>query len=76
MANLTLSDKYGIAAAIGMMLIVLINSAVIMLVVSVIGIIAGLWVVRHSGVRRVAYVAFAGFAIAAAFAVYGLVRGG
>ena len=75
MRNLTLSDKYGMAAALALVLMVLSNSAVVMLVLSLAGLIAGFWVVRDGEVRRVAFVAFAAFAIAAVFAVIGLARG-
>jgi hypothetical protein len=74
MGNLTLSDKYGIAASIGLMLMVIINNPVVMLVISVIGIIAGFLVLRRGEVRRVSFVAFAAFVIAGAFAVFSLVR--
>jgi putative Ca2+/H+ antiporter (TMEM165/GDT1 family) len=76
MANLTLSDKYGIAAVLGMLVIVVVNSTLAMLIISVIGIIGGLWVMRKGEVRRVVYVSLAAFAIAAALAVYGLVQRG
>ncbi len=72
MANLTLSEKYAIGAVIGLLLVTVVNSAVVMLVVSAIGIAAGIWVMRQGEVRRVAFVALAGFAIAAVFAVVGL----
>jgi uncharacterized membrane protein YozB (DUF420 family) len=73
--NLTPSDKYGIAAAVGLMLMVVINSAVVMLVLSLAGLIAGFWILRRGEVRRAAFVAFAAFAVAAVFAVIGLARG-
>jgi hypothetical protein len=73
MGNLTLSDKYGIGAALGLLVIVLINNPIVMLVISAIGIAAGFFVVSRGQVRRVALVAFAAFVIAGAFAVYTLV---
>ena len=72
MANLTLSEKYAIAAVLGLLLITLINSAVLMLAISAVGLLAGLWVVRQGEVRRVAFGALAGFAIAAVFAIVAL----
>jgi hypothetical protein len=75
MAHVTLSDKYGIATVLGLLIIVVLNSAVVMLVISVIGLLGGLWVLRQGAMRRVAYLSFAAFALTAAFAVYGLVRG-
>lgn len=74
MSNLTPSDKYGIAAAVAILLMALINSAVVMLVVSLAGLIAGFWIFRRGEARRVAFVAFAGFAIAAIFAIIGLIQ--
>ncbi len=76
MGNLTVSEKYGLAAAVALIIMVAINSALVMLVLSILGLIAGFWVVRQGEVRRVAFVAFAGFAIAAVFAIMGLVRAG
>ncbi len=73
MGNLTLSEKYGIAAAIALAIVAFINNTILMLVVSAIGILAGVWVLRRGEVRRVGYVAFAGFAIAGVFAVMQLV---
>ncbi len=74
MQNMTPSEKYGIAAALGLLVMVMINNALLMLVLSVIGLVAGFWIIRLGEVRRVAFVAFAAFAIAAVFAVIGLVR--
>ena len=76
MSRLTLSDKYGIAAAFALLVMVWINSALLMLVLSVAGLIAGFWVARRGETRRVVFVAFAGFAVAAVFAIIGLVRAG
>ncbi len=73
MGNLTLSDKYSIGAAIALMLVALVNNTVVMLVVSVLGILAGLWVLRQGEGRRAGYVALGGFAIAVVFAVIQLV---
>lgn len=73
MGNLTLSEKYGIGAAIALGIVVVLNNPVVMLVVSIAGVLAGLWVLRRGEARRVGYVAFAGFAIAAVFAVVALV---
>jgi uncharacterized membrane protein YozB (DUF420 family) len=74
LSNLTPSDKYGIAATIALILMVVIDNAVVMLVLSLAGLVAGFWIVRRGEVRRVAFIAFAAFAIAAVFAVIGLVR--
>lgn len=74
MPNTSLSDKYAIAAAIGLLLMVLFENAVLMLVVSLAGLIAGLWIARAGSVRRVVIVAMVAFAVAAAFAVIMLLR--
>lgn len=74
MQNITPSEKYGIAAALGLIVMTLLNNALLMLVLSVIGLIAGFWILRQGEVRRVAFVAFAALALAAVFAVIGLVR--
>lgn len=74
MQNITPSEKYGIAAALGLLLVVMLNNALLMLVISILGLVAGFWVVRRGEVRRVAFVAFMAFAITAVFAVIGLVR--
>ncbi len=76
MGNLSVSDKYSIAAVIALMIMVIVNNAVLMLALAVLGIIAGFWVFRQGEVRRAGFVAFAGFAIAAVFAVMTLVRAG
>lgn len=74
MGNLTLSEKYGIVAALALAIVAFINNAILMLAVSVIGILAGAWVLRQGEARRVGYVAFGGFAIVAVFAIIQLVR--
>lgn len=76
MGNLTLSDKYGIAAAVALLIMVAINSPVVMLAVSLLGIVVGFWVVRQGQVRRVALVAFVAFVMAAVFAVISFARAG
>lgn len=74
MQNITPSEKYGIAAALGLVLMVMFNNALLMLILSLAGLVAGFWIVRQGEVRRVAFVAFFAFAIAAVFAVIGLIR--
>jgi len=74
MQNVTPSEKYGIAAALGLLVMVMLNNALLMLVLSVVGLVAGFWIMRQGEVRRVAFVAFAALALAAVFAVIGLVR--
>lgn len=74
MSSLSLSDKYAIAAALGLLLLVLFDNALLMLIVSVAGLIGGIWILRRGQPRRVAYIAAAGFAITLALAVFTLVR--
>jgi uncharacterized membrane protein YozB (DUF420 family) len=74
MQNIAPSEKYAIAAALGLLFMLLTNNALLMLVLSVLGLVAGLWVFRQGDVRRVAFVAFMAFTLAAVFAVIGLVR--
>lgn len=74
MQSLTLSDKYALAAALALLLLVLFDNAVLMLAVSAIGLFAGIWVARRGEIRRVAWVAMVAFAVALAFAVVSLLR--
>lgn len=74
MPNVTASEKYAIAAAIGLLFLVLFEDARLMLAVSTVGLAAGLWLARRGEVRRVAVVALAACAIAAVFAVFTLLR--
>lgn len=74
MPGTTRSEKYAIAAAIGLLFLILFDNAVLMLAVSGIGLIAGLWIAARGEVRRVALVAMAAFAIAAVFAIFSLLR--
>jgi uncharacterized membrane protein YozB (DUF420 family) len=74
MQSLTPSDKYAMAASIALLIMVLFDNAVLMLVVSVIGLLVGIWVMRQGETRRVAWVAAAAFMIALVFALVGLLR--
>lgn len=74
MQSLTLSDKYAIAASIALLILVLFDNAILMLVVSAGGLLAGILVLRQGAVRRVTWVAAAAFAIALAFALITLLR--
>lgn len=74
MQKITLSEKYGIAAALGLLVMVMFNNAFLMLVLSIAGLVAGLLIIRKGDVRRVAFFALMAFAISAVFAVIGLVR--
>jgi hypothetical protein len=74
MSNMGLSEKYGLAAALALLLVVLVDNAVVMLIVSVTGLAAGALVVRSGDARRVALVAAIAFAIVFGFAIYNLLR--
>jgi hypothetical protein len=74
MPSLTLSDKYAIGAAIALLIMVLVDNAILMLVLAVIGLVGGVWVVRQPETRRVVWVAAAAFVLALVFAVYALLR--
>lgn len=72
MRNLTPSNVYAIGAAIGLAVMVIVNNPAVMLGISVVGILAGFWVLRQDEVRRVTFVAFIAFVVAGAFAVFKL----
>jgi hypothetical protein len=72
--SLSISDKYAIAAAVALLFLVLFDNAVVMLIVSAVGLFAGVLVIRQPETRRVAWVATAAFAISLAFAVATLIR--
>ncbi len=74
MRQLAASDKYAIAAAIGILFLMLFDNAVVMLVVSVLGLVGGLWVARSGEMRRAAIVALVAFAVAAVLAIFTLLR--
>ncbi|OIO98459.1 MAG: hypothetical protein AUK03_01325 [Anaerolineae bacterium CG2_30_64_16] len=69
------AQAYAIAAAILLLFLVMLNNAVAMLVVSIIGLAAGLLIARRGEMGRPAVIAMAGFAAALAFAVVMLLRG-
>lgn len=74
MQNLSLGEKYSIAAAIGLLLLVLLDNAAVMLVSSAVGLAAGLWIARRGEVRRAAVVAMVAFAVSAAISIFMLLR--
>lgn len=74
MAKLSKSEVYALAVVIGLLFLVVLNSAVILLVVSASGLIAGLWIARSGELRRVAIVALAACAVSLVFGVIGLLR--
>ncbi len=74
MPALSLSERYAILAALVLLFLVLVDSAVLMAVVSVAGLMGGLWVLRKGDFRRVAAVATIAFALALVFALVALLR--
>ena len=74
MSNMSTSEKYGVAAALGLLLVVLFDNAILMLVVSVVGLVTGALVVRAGDARRVAFLAAMAFAIVFGFGIYRLLR--
>jgi hypothetical protein len=74
LSRLTLSDKYGIFAAVALLFLILIDNAIAMLVVSAIGLAVGAFVARQGETKRVAWVSAAAFAIALAFGIFSLLR--
>ncbi len=74
MKNVSTSEAYGIGAALALLFLVLFDNAWAMLVVSAVGLLAGLWVARQGEVKRVVWVAAAAFGVALAFALFALLR--
>jgi hypothetical protein len=85
MKRLSPSEIYAAAAAILLLLLALLNNAWLMLIVSSVGLVAGLILSRRpappgqegvfGSLRRAAVFGLVGFAVAIAFAVVILVRG-
>jgi hypothetical protein len=85
MNKLSLSELYAAAAAVLLLLLALVNNAWLMLIVSSVGLVAGLIISRKpaaegqegmfGSLRRAAVVGLVGFAVAIVFAVYILIRG-
>jgi hypothetical protein len=74
MSDFSLSDKYGIAAAIGLFFAVLSENAVVMLIISIVGLAVGIRVLRAGEARRVAFVAAVAFALVFGFGLFELLR--
>ena len=68
------SERYAITAAIGLLLLVALNDPVVMLVVSGLGLAAGLIVAWKSDLRRAGVIALAAFAVAGALGIMTLLR--
>jgi hypothetical protein len=74
MRSQSLSHNYPIGAIVLLAVAVLVNQPVLTIVISVIGLAAGVWVLRQGNVQRAAAVAMVGFVAALAMAVFGLLR--
>ena len=74
MRNLTVSQIYAIGAAALLIVVVLVNRPQVTVVVSAVGLAAGVFVLRRGDVRRVAMIAMAGFVAAIVIAVFDLLR--
>ena len=74
MPNLSLSDKYAIGATLALLMLVIVNNPLIMLIVSVLGLVAGLLVARQGSMRRAAVVALVAFAVSLVFGLVALLR--
>lgn len=74
MKHAPLAEAYGIGAALALLFLVLFDNAWAMLIVSLIGLLTGLWVARGGEVKRVVWVATAAFGVALAFALFALLR--
>jgi hypothetical protein len=73
-SRLTPSEGYALAAALALLVLTWLDNAVLMLIGAALGLAAGVWVARRGEVRRAAYFAMAGCAVAAVFAGFVLMR--
>ena len=69
MKNWSMPQTYAVASALVLFLLVLVNDALAMLVVSIIGLVAGIFVARSGEMWRPAMVAMAGFGAMLAFSL-------
>lgn len=74
MKALSRSELYGVGAALALLLLVWLDNAWAMLIVSAVGLLTGFWVASRGDVKRVAWVATIAFAVALAFALFTLLR--
>jgi hypothetical protein len=74
MRNLSLSQIYAIGTVLLLVVAILVNQPRVTIAISAIGLVAGVFVLRHGDVRRVALVAMVGFGAAAVMSVFGLLR--
>ncbi len=74
MSKLSLSEKYAIGAALALLVIVIVDNPWLTLVISVLGLVAGLLVARQGPMRRVAIVALVAFAVSLVLGLFTLLR--
>jgi type IV secretory pathway VirB3-like protein len=74
MPNLSLSEKYAIGAALALLVVVIVDNPWLTLIVSVLGLVAGLLVARQGSMRRAAVVALVAFAVSLALGLFTLLR--
>jgi uncharacterized membrane protein YozB (DUF420 family) len=74
MRSQSFSHNYPVGAIVLLAVAVLVNQPVVTIVISVIGLVAGVWVLRQGNVQRVTAVAMVGFVAALGMAVFSLLR--
>jgi type IV secretory pathway VirB3-like protein len=74
MSNLSLSEKYAIGAALALLVVVIVDNPWLTLVISVLGLVAGLLVARQVSMRRAAIVALVAFAVSLVLGLFTLLR--
>lgn len=74
MRRQSLAHNYPIGAIVLLAMAILVNQPVLTIVISVIGLAAGVWVLRQGNVQRSAMVAMVGFVAALGMAVFSLLR--
>jgi hypothetical protein len=74
MRSKSFSHNYPVGAVVLLAVAVLVNQPVLTIVISVIGLAAGVWVLRQGDVQRVTVVAMVGFVAALGMAVFDLLR--
>lgn len=74
MKNLSLSEKYALAAVILLAVMIGVNRPFVTISLAVVGLAAGIWVARRGQLRRAAILALVGFALSLLFAAVALLR--
>jgi uncharacterized membrane protein YccC len=70
----SISQLYAIGAVLLLIVAILLNQPLVTIVLSAVGLIAGVWVARRGMLRRAAMVAVVGLVVAIALAVFELLR--